>query len=303
MSTPSSQKVLLTGATGFLGSHLLRELLAAGHEVYAFRRRTSDLWRVTHITHQVHWFDSEADLAIPFQAAGRIDHVIHTATNYGRRLEEGSCLMESNMLFPLRLYEYSEAFKAKTFINTDTFFGKSNHSSAQLSGYALSKRQLCEWLRLYARTTRIFNVKLEHMYGPKDDSRKFVPYIIEQCLRNVVELELTAGAQERDFIFISDVVRAYLCLLKHHEQFASAYTDIELGTGEAVTIKHFVEQVAELTRADTHLRFGALPYRQDEIMHSKADIDTVAKVGWRPKVTLQQGLSETINARRASMGM
>ncbi|MBS3873071.1 MAG: NAD-dependent epimerase/dehydratase family protein [Firmicutes bacterium] len=303
MSIPSLQKVLLTGATGFLGSHLLKELLSTGHEVYAFRRRTSDLWRVDYIKHRVQWFDSEGDLAAPFHAAGGVDHVIHAATSYGQRLEEGSHIMLSNMVFPLRLYEYAELYGAKTFINTDTFFSKVDHAYAHLSGYALSKRQFCEWLRLNARTTRICNVRLEHMYGPRDDSKKFVPYIIEQCLRNVVELELTAGDQERDFIYVSDVVRAYTCMLNSYEKFTSAYTDFELGTGESNTIRHFVQRVAHLTQANTYLRFGSLPYRQNEIMHSKANIETAAKIGWRPNVSLHQGLSDTIKDCKLTLGL
>lgn len=70
----------------------------------AFRRKTSDLWRVGDIADQVQWFDVAGDLVAPFKAAGRINHVIHTATNYGRRGENSSLLVETNLLFPLRLY-------------------------------------------------------------------------------------------------------------------------------------------------------------------------------------------------------
>lgn len=80
------------------------------------------------------------------------------------------------------------------------------------------------------------------------------------------------------------------------EKITTAYTDLELGAGNSVTIRHLVEQIAELTQTRTQLRFGALPYRENEIMESKADIRKLLNLRWRPKYDLITGLKTTIES-------
>jgi nucleoside-diphosphate-sugar epimerase len=287
----SSQKVLLTGATGFLGSHLLLGLLGAGYEVLSLKRKSSDLGRIKENAKQVQWFDVDDDLETPFKAAGKINHIIHTATNYGRCGESNSLLVETNLLFPLRIYEIATLYNTTTFINTDTILYR------YLNGYTLSKKQFCEWFKLLTGHMKVFNIKLEHIYGPKDESSKFVKFVVDQCINNVSELKLTPGEQKRDFIYVTDVVAAYLCLLRNNDQITDTYTDFELGTGDTITIKYLVELIARLTQTKTRLLFGALPYRNNEIMESRANPTKLKQLGWQPKTSLEHGLKEMITEK------
>ncbi len=284
-------RILLTGATGFLGSHLAYGLIAADYEVIAYRRNTSNLWRVADIERKIAWYDV-TDLESPFREHGKIDHVIHTATIYGRNNEKNSLLVDTNLLFPLKLFEIASSFKANTFLNTDTILYK------DINGYSLSKGQLREWLKMVAGQTKVINVKLEHIYGPKDDDSKFVTSIIKQCLSNIPDIKLTEGEQKRDFIYISDVVEGYLCLLKHHLDLCEPYLDVGMGSGYSIPIKDLVRHVAELTGTRTNFLFGALPYRKKEIMDSKADISLLRGFGWRPRIGLKDGLRMTIKAEK-----
>ena len=134
------------------------------------------------------------------------------------------------------------------------------------------------------------------MYGPKDDSSKFVQFVIESLLRNEEKIKLTKGEQKRDFIFIKDVVEAYLKLLEVHDSLEDGFNEFEVGTGESITIKELVVKIKILTgNTKTKLIFGALPYRENEIMESKADITKLRGIGWSPKVSLEDGLKDTIN--------
>ena len=104
-------KILLTGATGYLGSHLARAFVAEGHDVIALKRQTSKLHRLAGIEQQLYFYDVEnLDLAKPFQEQGPIDVVVHTATSYGRAGESASEVFESNAAFPLRLLEMANFF-------------------------------------------------------------------------------------------------------------------------------------------------------------------------------------------------
>jgi nucleoside-diphosphate-sugar epimerase len=130
------------------------------------------------------------------------------------------------------------------------------------------------------------------MYGPGDDTSKFTARVIKDCLANVAEIKLTPGDQKRDFVYIDDVVFAYDILLEQtNHQAASGRS---FGHGVAVTIREFVETVHQITGSTTRLNFGALPYRQNEIMHSGTDIEALMSLGWRCRTTLAVGIRKTV---------
>ncbi len=113
-----SKTILLTGVTGYLGSHLAKVLLANGYDIVALKRTTSSLRRIESLLPDIALYDLEGlDLAIPFEAHGKIDAVIHTATCYGRNGELVSEIIESNIMFPVRLLETAAFFDTPVFIN------------------------------------------------------------------------------------------------------------------------------------------------------------------------------------------
>jgi CDP-paratose synthetase len=290
------QTVLLTGATGFLGSHLACAWVRDGHRVAILKRRNSRLERLASVLDQLKSFDIEDGIEAPFKAIGHIDAVIHCATCYGRSGESAVEMFEANTAFPLRLLEVATIFKTDTFFNADTILDK------YLNAYALSKNNFAEWGRSYSSDGRIrfINIRLEHMYGPGDDARKFTTHVIKSCLSNTSELNLTAGEQRRDFIYISDVVSAYTTLLEKNSILERAFLQFGLGSGRAVTIRDFVEQVHRLSQSLAQLNFGAIPYRAGEMMESVADLSSLKDLGWEPRFTLARALQETITQEKAT---
>lgn len=131
------------------------------------------------------------------------------------------------------------------------------------------------------------------MYGPADSQNKFVPGILNDLMNNKEKILLTGGIQKRDFIFVYDVVDAYCEVVKNIETFKKNI-EIEVGTGKETTIKDFVILLKELTTSNSILEFGALPYRKNEIMESKANNTLLHHLGWKPKFGLKDGLSELI---------
>jgi nucleoside-diphosphate-sugar epimerase len=289
------KRILLTGITGFLGSHLAKALLVDGYEVVALKRKLSSLRRVESIISDIDFFDIEGlDFDRLFRDCGKIDIIIHTATCYGRNNESVSEIFAANTEFPLRLLDAGNRAGVEMFLNTDTILDK------YLNLYALSKNQLLQWGKFFSmhEEIRFWNIRLEHFYGPDDDPTKFSTYVINSCLQNVPELKLTKGEQKRDFIYIDDVVSAYMALLKKNT-FNSSFSEFDVGSGRSVSIREFVEIVHRLTGSKTRLVFGALPYREGEVMHSEADISGLAALGWGCSYDIETGLKQVIEQERA----
>jgi nucleoside-diphosphate-sugar epimerase len=281
--------ILITGGTGFLGSHLVHELLQNDYRVVVLKRSTSKTWRIDDVFEKIFWYDIDKVEVETAFLDHYIDVVIHTACCYGRNGEKPSTLVDTNVMFGLKLFEIADKFNTDTFFNTDTLLQK------YLNAYSLSKKHLVEWLKQLSGHIRLVNMKLEHMYGPKDDITKFVPWIIEQLKQNKGKIELTEGKQERDFVFVTDVVSAYLTVLKQRNGLAR-FSEFDVGTGEPITIRRFVTELVEQYKKrnqgnNTVLEFGRVPYREGEIMGVTPNISSLKKIGWEPKVSFADGIN------------
>ena len=287
------KKILITGITGFLGSKLAIELVNNGYEVIALKRKSSSLARIECIEKDVQLYNiEELDYANVFEAHSEIDVVIHTATAYGRNNESPWEIFEANTGFPLKLLDAASNANVKKFINTDTILDK------YLNLYSLSKNHLLEWGKFYSMKNKIefINLRLEHFYGSGDDDSKFTSFVINKCIANEDILQLTPGEQKRDFIYIDDVVSAYMTVLeKTNIKKNKWFDEYDVGSGNSVTIKEFVQTVHRLTNSKIQLNFGALPYRKSEVMISSAEIKGLLDLGWACKYNLEEGLMLTIN--------
>jgi len=281
--------VLLTGATGFLGSHLLGMLLKKGYKVIVAKRSTSDAWRISNLLSQVVSYDVDIDGMLEKAFTEQpIDIVIHTACGYGRNGESICEVVESNLNFGLKLLDACLKYHVPTFCNTDTLLDK------HVNDYALSKCQLTEWLQQKSNQIQVINMKLEHMYGPKDDSTKFVSWLLSQLKEGVAEVQLTSGEQLRDFIYIDDVVSAYMIVLGKAAEL-SEYSEFEVGTGHSIPVKSFIQSLKKAYEgrfgsSSVFLNFGAIPYRDGEVMEFKVDNSALSSLDWKPAYSLAQGL-------------
>lgn len=286
-------RILLTGATGFLGSHLLEKLLENHHEVVILKRPSSDTWRIAHLLDQIKAYDVDVE---PIESAfqdQQIDAVIHTACHYGRNKDSMSQVIDSNLMFGVKVLETAIKYNTGTFFNTGTLLPD------YLNTYSLSKKQFAEWLKQSSGKIQAVNLKLEHMYGPKDDKNKFVPWLLDRMLHDNEEIQLTKGEQIRDFIYIDDVIAAYMVLLNSIRTLP-AYSEFNVGTAQPITVRSFVETLSYAvekeidTPVKPRLNFGAIPYRDGELMHSHANITNLEQLGWKATTTLLEGIKNII---------
>ncbi len=290
------KKILLTGATGFLGSHLANALLLDPcNEISILKRSFSSLLRIKNIMNHLHSYDIDQISLAEIFSKTKFDYIIHTAVEYGR--DSTSCVptLETNLMFPIALLEEAIKGGVHTFINTDSYFNKEHFAYSHLLHYALSKKSLEAWLKYFSKKIKIINICLEHMYGPYDSSSKFVENMIQSIVvKPQKEVNLTYGQQKRDFIYVDDVTKAYQLLLDISQNEKFHYRTYNLGTGTVTSIRNFVELIKERSSSHTQLNFGELPYREDEIMNSVADNLELKNLGWTPKVNVEEGIKRIL---------
>lgn len=281
-------KLLLTGATGFLGSHLLRQFLLQGHNVIILKRTFSNTWRINDLLNEIKCYNTnEKETQKAFLDNPNLDAIIHVAASYGKNGNISS-LLKTNLLFSIELLEYALKYNIKNFCYANSKLDK------YTSNYSLSKHQFAEWGQYLSKkdNLKFIDIKLEYMYGKDDDENKFIPWIIKTFRENKPYINLTLGEQKRDFIYIDDVVSAFMTILDNIS--SNDFNDFEIGVGKTVAIRDLIENLKSRFNADTKLNFGALPYREYETMESKANIENLKKLGWMPKINLQSGLARLI---------
>lgn len=288
------QRILLTGATGFLGSHLLKSFIAQGFEVTIIKRSTSDTWRISELLDRIQTYDVDQVPVSKILEEVKPDIVVHTACTYGRGGESLADIANTNLIFGLSLMEEAIRQGVKLFVNTDTLLPK------EVNAYSLSKAQLAEWLFQFSDKIKVINLKIEHMYGPLDDSKKFVSWLINEMRNKEGVINLTSGIQKRDFIYIDDVVSAYNVAIENQNKL-NGWTSLDVGTNTFIEVKEFILSLADILEEETagkivpRLKFGAIPYRDGDIMEPELDNTSLLALGWKPTIDYKKGLEQLVN--------
>ena len=178
----------------------------------------------------------------------------------------------------------------KLFINTDTVLERFTNS------YALTKKQFGDWLIYYSKNSkiRVVNLKLEHFFGPGTANTNFITLMIQKMLRNDSVIALTKCEQYRDFLYIDDLLRVYDLMLNNYIGFDS-YEDFYVGTGKNSNLKEILEFIKTETSSVSKLDYGAIPYRNNELMVSNNDVTRLNNLGWFAETNIYDGLRSIIN--------
>lgn len=183
--------------------------------------------------------------------------IIHTACTYARGNNTERDVLEGNLFFPLRVMQAARDVGINRWINTGTSLFPA------LNSYSFAKNEFSQWGAYYSSMGEFafINLVLEHFYGPDAPEDQFLPWVIKKLACDD-PLELTAGTQRRDFVYIEDVQDVYEAALNCPVK--DPYTEIEVGTGEAPTIREVVEYLKAVMRSKSELHFGSVPMRDGE---------------------------------------
>lgn len=294
-------KILLTGATGFLGSKILKRLVERKEQVVILKRSTSKLERIREYMSCCSAYDVDKNAIDNIFEKEKPDVVIHCATAYGRTGRDVLEVVKTNLLFGVELLESAYRHGCTHFINTGTYNIKQIcntgrvEKNAYMADYTLSKFQFDCWGEEFAALGKInfIQMNLEHIFGEDDDEGKFIFMVERTCTANVEQLELSDGMQLRDYIYSENVVDAYLCVLEHLSQL-SGYQNFQIGMGESISLKEFVIMIKEAAQSTTRLEFGKRERNANEPECSVADISGLKNLGWTPRFSRKEGIEQML---------
>lgn len=290
------KRILITGGTGFLGRHLCQHLIKTGnYELMLLVRQNTKLAELKELKN-LSFFDIESKALAEVFHEQKWDAVLHLATEYGRGDSKTMDVLKANLIFPIELMKLCIHNKIGLFVNTDSYFNKDDFSYDYLLDYSLSKKSFLYWLKRYSKHIRVANLVLEHIYGPEDKPEKFVSSVTRQiAVEKKQSIDLTGGQQKRDFVYVSDVCNAFEKVLENGFSTSYRYRDFNVGTGVATSIAQFVATIKSLSKSPTHLNFGSIPYREDEIMCSSADTSCLRDIGWRAEYSIEDGIRKILS--------
>lgn len=306
MGRLNGKKVLLTGASGFIGSHLTSLLFNEGAEV-------SIVVRYNSIEHNVRLSPFWEELEI-FEADIRnveslqplhskiFDFIFHLAAynHVGNSFLHVGEALETNSNGTAKLLETVKDYEKFIYISTSEIYGEQepvpfveNMTPHPNSPYSVGKYagELYSLMKQRQSNNPVVVIRPFNAYGPYQSTRAIIPELIDKCLRDVPILT-TEGKQTREFNFVTDLTEGMLLAALSEKVVGEI---INLGTGNDIAICDLVKMIYEMTNSKSELHIGALPTRPNEIWKMSSDASKAKEIlGWKPKVSFDEGLNSTI---------
>jgi len=300
------KKILITGGTGFIGYHLAKKCIRLGWEVTSLSKRKPNsirtLKKVKYLTGDL---TKKKDLRVikknfdyVVNAAGVVDHSadknVFKAHHLGCKnlanfflkkkiklfLQIGSCVEYGPQKSPQK-----EDFKSKM-TGLKSMYSKGKFAASQ---YLMKLHKSYKFpviiLRLYLN------------YGPNQDFNRFLPVIIDGCIRNK-KFPCSSGIQYRSFTYVDDLVRAIIIALKKPQLSGNIFN---IGNNKPVKIKKIIQYIRKKINKGAPL-YGKVKFRKDEIKRLYPNISKAKLLlNWQPKISFSEGLNKTINYYKSTI--
>lgn len=289
---------LVTGGTGFLGTHLCRRLCEQGWRVHATSRRV-----VTPARTGVSYYVGDAAdrrTARAILDKTRPDVIFHLAGDVGGQpdISRLQPTFESHVVSALNLLSLADEFNVRRLILTGSLLEPVG-SELPSSPYAAAKQASTIYARMCHRLygTHVVVVRPFMTYGPQQKPEKLIPYVIRSYLLNKVP-EISSGSWQADWIYVKDVIDGFVAAAVRS---GIDGCEIDLGSGRMMTISRIVDEIRAALNVEGEPRYGAVTDRRGEPERA-ADIDQAYRLlNWVPRVSLREGLRETIKWNRQKL--
>jgi UDP-glucose 4-epimerase len=298
-------RVLVTGGAGFIGSHLVKALVKAGHQVRVLDNlSTGSIENLADVLNAIEFVRGDVrDYGVVESAVRGVDAVVHLAAliDVAESVERPDLYFDVNVRGTYNVVKASKNVSTFIFASSSAVYGEpirvpipEDHPLMPKSPYAASKVSGEAFVQAFANQYgfRPVILRLFNVYGPKQ-SRAYAGVIIEfirRVSRGEPPVIFGDGEQTRDFIHVGDVVEAIMLSLRNE----GVRGVFNIGSGEGVTINYLARLILKLMGRED-LKPIYAPPRPGDIRHSIADISRARKeLGFKLKVGLEVGIKELI---------
>lgn len=296
---------LVTGATGFIGSHLAARLLDEGCEVHAITRATSDASRLPQTT-RVHIHDGSPESMRAIVHVIKPDVAYHLAALFlaSHRPEDIPHLIRSNIEFGAQLLDALVYAGSARLVNTATSWQHYDGDTYCPANLYAASRQAFECLARYyieCGNVRMLTLTLFDTYGPGDPRRKLVPLLCK-TIRTGEPLSMSPGEQLIDLVYVDDVVEAFFLAgqrLLNPPSHVGNDDHFKVSSGSALSLRELVRRLEAIVGRKLPIEFGGRTYRFREVMVPWRGGTPLP--GWSPRIPLADGLARTIATEKGQM--
>lgn len=299
-------KILMTGITGFIGHHLGERLVNDGHEVYAIVRPTSKIDELSeNLRRNVKFYvydkdntvlDIITDLCVEDR---RSDVVYHLASSVmtNHEFEDIERLIQSNITFGTELLDAMTAHQIKNFVNVDTFaqhYEDADYSPTNL--YAATKQCFKDIMQYYVEAESLKQISLciFNSYG-SDDKGGRIFALLKRIADSGETLKMSPGGQLIDTVFIDDIIEGFIIAGKMLAECKYDYCGTyALSSTKPIPLREVVKIFEDVAGKKLSIEWGGRPYRAREVMVPWYSYKLLP--GWRPKVSLQEGIKKFLGA-------
>lgn len=292
---PFERKALVTGATGFIGAHLVRRLIADGWQVAVIARPSSKLdLSLTELSSlQLYQHDGSTEQMIGIMQDVRPAVVFHLASMFLAQHESRDVepLISSNLLFSTQLAEAMVKTKVNLLVNTGTSWQHyENQEYNPVCLYAATKQAFEVILKYYTETTplKVVTLKLFDTYGPNDPRPKLFA-LLKKVATSGEALSMSPGEQLIDLVYIDDVVQAFIVAAEALLNGGiDQMEDFAVSSGNPISLQELVEVYSHVVNRPMNINWGGRPYRNREVMFPWDKGNRLP--GWRPSIELAEGI-------------
>lgn len=305
--TIKNKKILITGATGFVGANLVRYFLKKGAEISILKRQQSNLWRIGDITSHISTYNVDLlDYSKVNNTLKRIkpDVIFHAAV-YGGHVSQNnvSQILKTNFDGTVNLLNACLRNEFGLFVNTGSSseYGIKNSPMretdmlAPITPYGVSKASASIYCQYAAKkhNAPIITLRLFSPYGYFDDEHRVISSLILSCVNNK-SFTISSPCSVRDFIFIDDVMLSFERALKKCANLRGEIFNI--GSGKQYSIKSMAKNIITLFGKNVVVKYKEKSSLEIEPKFWVADISKSFKeLGWKPRFNIDEGLKKTIN--------